>query len=116
MRRVPLRARVGEAPPDWDTSLPTYSAIPLASNFAAFLGATSIVMALIVRHQQGTGQHIEIPLFHAMFTAIGPAGAYVTEKGLHEPRPIDASRQSPRVAPSLLAPHDESLRGRARPG
>jgi crotonobetainyl-CoA:carnitine CoA-transferase CaiB-like acyl-CoA transferase len=84
------RARVGEAPPDWDTSLPTYSAIPLASNFAAFLAATSIVMALIALHRRGGyGQHIDIPLLHAMFTAIGPAGAYVTAKGLHEPRPID---------------------------
>jgi crotonobetainyl-CoA:carnitine CoA-transferase CaiB-like acyl-CoA transferase len=83
------RARVGEAPPDWDTSLPTYSAIPLASNFAAFLAATSIVMALIARHRTGRGQHVEIPLFHAMFTAIGPAGAYVTARGLHEPTPID---------------------------
>ena len=83
------RARVGEAPPDWDTSLPTYSAIPLASNFAAFLAATSLVMALIARYTTGRGQHVEVPLFHAMFTAIGPAGAYVTAKGLHEPRPID---------------------------
>ena len=83
------RARVGEAPPDWDTSLPTYSAIPLASNFAAFLAASSVVMALIARHKTGKGQHVEIPLFHAMFTAIGPAGADVTAKGLHEPRPID---------------------------
>src|SRR5438105_4499040 len=31
------RPRAGEAPPDWDSSRPTYSAIPLASNFAAFL-------------------------------------------------------------------------------
>ncbi len=85
------RARVGEAPPDWDTSRPTYSAIPLASNFAAFLAATSVVMALIARHKTGRGQRIEIPLFHAMFTAIGPAGAHITAKGLHEPRPIDVN-------------------------
>ena len=83
------RARVGEAPPDWDTGLPTYSAIPLASNVAAFLAATSTVMALLARHRRRTGQHIEVPLFHAMFTAIGPAGAYVTARGLHEPTPID---------------------------
>ena len=69
------RARAGEPPPDWDTSRPTYSAIPLASNFAAFLGATSIVMALIAREKTGRGQYVEAPLFHAMFTAIGPAGA-----------------------------------------
>src|SRR5262245_22646176 len=83
------RARVGEAPPDWDTSRATYSAIPLASNFAAFLAATSVVMALLARERGAGGQHIEIPLFDAVFTAIGPAGAYVNAKGLHEPRPID---------------------------
>ena len=49
------RARVGEAPPDWDISRPTYSAIPLASNFAAFLAATSTVMALIARQRAGKG-------------------------------------------------------------
>ncbi len=85
------RARVGEAPPDWDSSRATYSAIPLASNFAAFLAATSTVMALIARQSSGRGQRIEIPLFHAMFTAIGPAGAYVNARGLHEPRPIDVN-------------------------
>jgi crotonobetainyl-CoA:carnitine CoA-transferase CaiB-like acyl-CoA transferase len=85
------RARAGEAPPDWDTSRPTYSAIPLASNFAAFLAATSAVMALIARERSGRGQHVEVPLFHAMFTAIGPAGAYVTARGLREPRPIDVN-------------------------
>src|SRR3954454_13133561 len=85
------RARAGEAPPDWDITRATYSAIPLASNFAAFLAATSVAMALIARQRSGRGQHIEIPLFHAMFTAIGPAGAYVTAKGLHEPRPIDVN-------------------------
>ncbi len=85
------RPRAGEAPPDWDSSRPTYSAIPLASNFAAFLAATSVVMALISRHKTGAGQRIEVPLFHAMFTAIGPAGAYITERGLREPRPIDVN-------------------------
>jgi crotonobetainyl-CoA:carnitine CoA-transferase CaiB-like acyl-CoA transferase len=85
------RARAGEAPPDWDSSRPTYSAIPLASNFAAFLAATSVTMALIARHKTGVGQCIEVPLFDAMFTAIGPAGAYVTARGLREPRPIDVN-------------------------
>ena len=83
------RPRAGEAPPDWDSSRPTYSAIPLASNFAAFLAATGIVMALIARERTGSGQCIEVPLFDAMFTAIGPAGAYVNARGLREPRPID---------------------------
>ena len=55
------RPRVGEAPPDWDTTRATYSAIPLASNFAAFLAASSVVMALVARQRSGRGQHIEFP-------------------------------------------------------
>ena len=43
--------RVGEEPPGWDWSRPFYSAVPLASNFGAFLGATGIVMALIARQR-----------------------------------------------------------------
>ncbi|MDE3076475.1 MAG: CoA transferase, partial [Chloroflexota bacterium] len=31
------------------------------------------------------------PLFHAMFQLIGPAGAYVSARGLREPRPIDVN-------------------------
>jgi crotonobetainyl-CoA:carnitine CoA-transferase CaiB-like acyl-CoA transferase len=46
-------------------------------------------MALIARQRTGRGQRISTPLFHAMFTLIGPAGSYVTAKGLHEPTPID---------------------------
>ena len=65
-----------------------YSALPFASNFAAFMGATAIVMALIARARSGKGQWIEAPLFNAMFQLIGPAGAYVESKGLREPRPI----------------------------
>ena len=85
------RARVGEAPPGWDMTRATYSAIPLASNFAAFLTAVSAVMALISRLKSGRGQRIEVPLFDAMFTAIGPAGAYVASRGLREPHPIDVN-------------------------
>src|SRR5439155_26007122 len=66
--------RAGEPPPEWDSSRPTYSAVPLASNFGAFLGATGIVMALIARERCGRGQHVDVPLFDAMFTLIGPAG------------------------------------------
>jgi crotonobetainyl-CoA:carnitine CoA-transferase CaiB-like acyl-CoA transferase len=80
--------RTGEEPPEWDWSRPFYSAVPLASNFAAFLGATGIVMALIARERCGKGQIVEAPLFDSMFTLIGHSGAYVNEKGLHPPRPI----------------------------
>jgi crotonobetainyl-CoA:carnitine CoA-transferase CaiB-like acyl-CoA transferase len=79
------RPRAGEPPEEWDSSRPTYSALPLASNFGGFLGATSIVMALIARQRSGRGQRIEVPLFNAMFTLIGPAGAYVNERGWRLP-------------------------------
>jgi len=80
--------RAGEEPPDWDWSRPFYSAVPLASNFGAFLGATGVVMALIARHRTGLGQRVEAPLFDAMFTLIGHSGAYVNARGLHPPRGI----------------------------
>ena len=79
--------RVGQEPPGWDTSRPTYSAVPLASNFAAFLAATAIVAALTFRHRTGRGQLIEIPLYHAMFELIGKAGAFVQADGLPPAKP-----------------------------
>ncbi|HEX5141543.1 MAG TPA: CoA transferase, partial [Dehalococcoidia bacterium] len=80
--------RAGEETPGWDWSRPFYSAVTLASNFGAFLGATGIVMALIARHRTGLGQRVEAPLFDSMFTLIGHSGAYVNERGLHPPRGI----------------------------
>ncbi|GAB3440286.1 CaiB/BaiF CoA transferase family protein [Actinophytocola sediminis] len=82
------RLRAGEAPDGWDDLVPTYSAIPVASNFAAFLGAVGVVAALVERHRSGLGQQVSVPLFDAVFEAIGDAGAYVTEWGLTPPRPI----------------------------
>jgi crotonobetainyl-CoA:carnitine CoA-transferase CaiB-like acyl-CoA transferase len=79
------RAREGEPPEDYDPSRPTYSAVPLASNFAGFLGAASAVMALIARERSGKGQRIDVPLYNAMFTLIGPAGAYPTKRGVRYP-------------------------------
>jgi crotonobetainyl-CoA:carnitine CoA-transferase CaiB-like acyl-CoA transferase len=80
--------RVGEEPPGWDWDRPTYSALPLASSFAGYLAALSIVMALIARRRTGRGQRLDVPLFDAMFTLIGHSGAYADERGLHPPRPI----------------------------
>jgi len=82
------KPRAGEEPPGWDWSRPTYSAVPLASNFGAFLAATGIVMALVARHRSGRGQRVEVPLFDAMFTLIGHSGAYVNARGLREPAGI----------------------------
>jgi crotonobetainyl-CoA:carnitine CoA-transferase CaiB-like acyl-CoA transferase len=80
--------RAGEEPPEWDWSRPFHMAPPLASNFAAFLGATGIVMALIARERCGLGQVVEVPLFDAMFTLIGHSGAFINAQGLRPPRGI----------------------------
>ena len=52
-------------------SRPAYTAIPIASSYAAFQSVVSIAMALWVREHGDTGQCIEVPLFDGMFTAIG---------------------------------------------
>ncbi|MEA2274410.1 MAG: hypothetical protein QOI98_3118, partial [Solirubrobacteraceae bacterium] len=52
-----------------DPSRPLFTAIPVASNFAAFLGATCTVMALIARERTGSGQRVEVPLAEAMVEA-----------------------------------------------
>jgi len=82
------RPRPGEEPAGWDWERPAYSALPLASSFAAYLAGVSIVMALIARRRTGRGQRVEVPLFDAMFTLIGHSGAYATARGLRPPRPI----------------------------
>ncbi|MGE0688784.1 MAG: CaiB/BaiF CoA transferase family protein [Dehalococcoidia bacterium] len=82
------RPRAGEPPPEWDSSVPTYSALPLASNFAAFQAACAIVFALIARERTGRGQRIEAALFDAMFMLIGQNGAFVNERGWREPTGI----------------------------
>jgi crotonobetainyl-CoA:carnitine CoA-transferase CaiB-like acyl-CoA transferase len=56
------RARVG---------LPRFSAVPMASSFAAAIAAHSIVAGLITRERTGRGDVIELPLFDAAFDAIG---------------------------------------------
>ncbi len=53
---------------------PVYTAIPIASTYAAFQAAASIVLALNARQRDGQGQHIEVPLFDAMFPSIGHHG------------------------------------------
>jgi crotonobetainyl-CoA:carnitine CoA-transferase CaiB-like acyl-CoA transferase len=82
------RIREGESPDGWDTTRPTYSSLPGASTAAGFLAAVGIVSALTERHSSGRGQHVEVPLFDAVFELIGDAGAYVTERGLTPQRPL----------------------------
>lgn len=50
---------------------PLYSPLPIASTFAAIVGAVAVTMALYARDRTGKGQRIEVPLYDAMFTAMG---------------------------------------------
>lgn len=50
---------------------PLYSPLPIASTFAAIVGAVAVMMALCARDRTGQGQQIEVPLYDAMFTAMG---------------------------------------------
>ena len=56
---------------DSNNTHPVYTPIPIASSYAAFISAVTIAMALISRISYGLGQHIEVPLFDAMFPVIG---------------------------------------------
>jgi len=60
---------------DVDTR-PVYTAIPTGSSYAAFQASVAISMALIARDRDGVGQHIQVPLFDAMFGAIGYRGQH----------------------------------------
>ena len=50
---------------------PIYSAVPVASSYAAVVAAHSLMAALIARERTGRGQRIEVPLFDACFELIG---------------------------------------------
>ncbi len=85
------RIRAGHAPDGWEGTRPTYTAIPVASNFAAFCGAFAIVAGLTARQRTGRGDRVEVPLFDAMFEAIGGSGAYPVAQGLPPDRAISSN-------------------------
>lgn len=66
------RSRTGEGA--------SFTAIPIASTFAALVAATSITSALFSRERDGRGQRIEVPLFDAMYEAIGANGMFIDGK------------------------------------
>ena len=78
-------------PEGWDTSRPTYTALPLASNFAAFLASFAVVAALTERHRTGRGEQVSVPLFNATFEMIGGAGVSVAARGLQSKGKLDAN-------------------------
>ncbi len=59
---------------------PVYTALPLASSYAAFIAVHSIVAALIARERCGRGQRIEVPLFDACFEMMGVAAQSIVGK------------------------------------
>ena len=50
---------------------PCFSALPLASTYGALVAVNSILAALIARERTGLGDRVEVPLFSAMFEAMG---------------------------------------------
>ena len=70
--------------PGSNQSTPRFWNLPVASNFAAMLAATACVNALNAQQRDGLGQHIEVALFNAMFTAIGA-------RGMQMPSAVDMS-------------------------
>ena len=63
-----------------ETPRPIYTAIPIASNYAAFQSVVSIAMALNARERDGVGQTIEVPLFDGMFASIGSRATHVHDQ------------------------------------
>jgi crotonobetainyl-CoA:carnitine CoA-transferase CaiB-like acyl-CoA transferase len=71
-----------------EAGAPVYTAIPLASSYAAIQASVAVAMALGARERDGVGQRISVPLFDAMYGAIGYNGFKAT--GLQE-RPLGAA-------------------------
>ncbi|MEX1022039.1 MAG: CoA transferase, partial [Dehalococcoidia bacterium] len=57
-----------------EAGAPVYTAIPLPSSYAAIQAAVAVAMALSARERDGVGQRITVPLFDAMYGAIGYNG------------------------------------------
>ncbi len=57
-----------------DAPQPVYTAMPIASSYAAFTGCAGVAMALVARERDGFGQRIEASLHDALYQAIGIRG------------------------------------------
>jgi crotonobetainyl-CoA:carnitine CoA-transferase CaiB-like acyl-CoA transferase len=49
---------------------PCFSPLPLASSYTVTLAASSVVLALLARHDSGYGDHIEVPVVAAMMEGL----------------------------------------------
>lgn len=66
-----VAASTGVYQPVDGASGPLFVPLPVASTFAAIIGAVSVGAALCSRHNTGLGQRIEVPLHSAVFAAMG---------------------------------------------
>ena len=66
-----VSASTGTYQPYDETEEPLFLPLPTASTFAAIVSAVSVGMAVVARDRNGKGQHIEVPMHSAMFSAIG---------------------------------------------
>ena len=57
-----------------DAPKPVYTAVPIASSYAAFTGCAGVAMALVARERDGFGQRIEASLHDSLYQAIGIRG------------------------------------------
>lgn len=64
---------------------PVYTAIPIASCYAAIQSVVSIAVALSARERDGVGQRIEVPLFDGMFAPMGGRATIIHND--HPPQP-----------------------------
>ena len=64
-------AATGLYPAVEESAEPLFTPLPIASAFAAIVGAVAVTMALHARDGGNGGQRIEVPLYDAMFTAMG---------------------------------------------
>ena len=63
---------------------PAFTALPIASTFAALHVANAIAMALLERAESGSGQQIEVSLFAATYTALGALGFRIHRRHVRE--------------------------------
>ena len=68
-----------------DAPQPVYTAVPIASSYAAFTGCAGVAMALVARERDGFGQQIEASLHDSLYQAIGIRGLRYLDR--EAPRP-----------------------------
>ncbi len=56
---------------------PSFSPLPLASAYAAVLGATAITLALFARYSHGNGDRIEVPVSAALMEGLAYNSMYI---------------------------------------